>query len=137
MSASHTRSTRRNAAALLIAAVLALGGPAAFAQLKSQERLTAPPPPGAAEATKDDNRIEADEPLPEILYDIAKLPPKVLATLKKILAAARSGDMDTMRAVIEESEIVPAFTFSDDKDPITYWKRIRGTEKAARCWRRS
>src|SRR5690606_803300 len=56
--------------------------------------------------------------------DIDSLPPKVRATLKRILGAARSGDMAAMRTVIEENELVPAFTFGADKDPIAYWKRI-------------
>jgi hypothetical protein len=125
LSVSPTPFTRIRAATLLAIGVLVLGGAAASAQPKSQERLGTPPSSGAAgDATKDDTRIDPGEPLPEITYDIDRLPPKVRSTLSRILGAARSGNLDSMRAVIEENELVPAFSFGDDKDPIVYWKRI-------------
>jgi hypothetical protein len=57
---------------------------------------------------------------PEIVTDLSRLPAPVARTRERILAAARSGDLQQLAALMKESS--PIFSFSDDKDPVAFWK---------------
>ncbi len=63
--------------------------------------------------------------------DIAKLPERVRAMYTSILEAARSGDMEEMRSVLEANELMPQVSFGGADDPIAYWKETSG-DKAGR-----
>lgn len=104
--------------------MLALGIAGTLGQSKTQERLGAAPEAESG-ADKDASRLDdSSEPLPEVIYDIDRLPAPVRDMLSRILRAARSGNLESLRTVIESNELVPAFTYSDAKDPIAYWKRV-------------
>ena len=59
---------------------------------------------------------------PEIITDIARLPPLVASTRQRILEAARSGDLQKLVTVMKSNETLPTFSPNDEKDPIAYWK---------------
>ena len=59
---------------------------------------------------------------PEIITDLARLPPLVASTRERILEAARSGDLQKLVTVMQSNETLPAFSLNDEKDPIAYWK---------------
>jgi hypothetical protein len=59
---------------------------------------------------------------PEILYDIEELPEPVRTTRDAILKAARSGDIENLRMVLERNELMPLVARTRPKDPIAFWK---------------
>ena len=56
--------------------------------------------------------------------DTAHLPEKVAAMRDAILSAARSGDIEALRPVVEWNELPPEVGAGKEPDPIAYWKRI-------------
>lgn len=60
--------------------------------------------------------------IPEVITDLARLPPAVARTRERILAAARTGDLQKLVAEMQATEPLPVFSFSDDKDPVAFWK---------------
>ncbi len=60
--------------------------------------------------------------LPEIVTSTAGLPPAVARTRERILAAARSGELTKLFAVMKQAPTIPVFSFSEDKDPVAFWK---------------
>jgi hypothetical protein len=61
-------------------------------------------------------------PAPAIITDLASLPPAVGRTRKRIMAAARTGDLQQIVAAMEMSDPMPVFSFTQDKAPIVFWK---------------
>ena len=61
-------------------------------------------------------------PLPEVHADPALLPEPVAAMRDAILDAARSGDIERMRPVIELNELTPLFAHGRVEDPIRHWR---------------
>ena len=59
---------------------------------------------------------------PEIITDLARLPPPVAQTRARILAAARTGKLDALLAVMQANETMPIFSLGDDKEPMLYWR---------------
>jgi len=60
--------------------------------------------------------------LPEIITDMTRLPAAVARMRERILAAARSGDLQKLAAVMQAGTAMPIFTFSDQDDPVAFWK---------------
>ena len=60
--------------------------------------------------------------VPEIITDLSRLPPPVARTRARILAAARSGELQQLAALMNET--TPIFSFTDDKDPVAFWKAV-------------
>jgi hypothetical protein len=74
--------------------------------------LVAPPP-----------EAPAPEPTrPDIVAEAARLPPQVARTRDRILAAARTGRLDALLAVMQASDAMPIFSLGADKDPLLYWR---------------
>jgi hypothetical protein len=73
---------------------------------KADAHVTAPNQPGA----------------PAIMTDLARLPEPVARTRARILAAARTGDLAKLVAEMKTGASMPVFSFSEDKDPIAFWK---------------
>lgn len=72
-----------------------------------------------------ENEIGDEEdsgPLPEVFYDDAVLPEAVLKTRNALLLAARSGDIEQLRPILQASEVKTLVSFGDETDPIAYWK---------------
>lgn len=60
----------------------------------------------------------------EFATDLASLPPVVLATRGRILAAARTGDLQKLVGLMHAGGDMPAFTHTSKQDPAAYWKEI-------------
>lgn len=58
---------------------------------------------------------------PEIAADLARLPPAVLRTRERILAAARTGDLQALLAVMRANGSMPIFSHTQKQDPSAYW----------------
>jgi hypothetical protein len=85
------------------------------------------PAPDASAVPPRDARVDLSagqrDPLPavpEIMTDLSRLPAAVARTRERILAAARNGDLQQVAALMQEAPAV--FSFSDDKDPIAFWR---------------
>jgi hypothetical protein len=65
-------------------------------------------------------------PLPAIHYGEDDLPEPVRKTRAAILEAARGGDIEALRAVLETSEMPPVLARGDIGDPITFLKESSG-----------
>ncbi len=71
--------------------------------------------------------VPADtSPLPEVHYGEEGLPEPVRKTRAAILEAARSGDIEALRAVLETSEMPPVLARGDVGDPIIFLKESSG-----------
>jgi len=77
-------------------------------------------PKASARAAKSATQTEGAGP--EIITNLSRLPPAVARTRERILAAARSGDLQQVLTLMQSNETMPVFSLSDDKNPITYWK---------------
>ena len=54
--------------------------------------------------------------------DLSHPPPAVLQTRQRILAAARTGDLQALLAVMQASGNMPIFSHTQKQDPTAYWK---------------
>jgi hypothetical protein len=124
---------RRPVFTLFAGALLLAAGAVAHAQIRVRTQPVRPPVPPAAA----DNRNDSDGPAftgtvptrkpetaPEIITDIARLPPAVARTRERILEAARSGRIEKLVAVMQSSEMMPIFSLNDEKSPLGYWKTL-------------
>ncbi len=82
-------------------------------------RLAPKPDPAASEAEKPESvtRVPAQ-------YDLTVLPDPVKRMLESMVVAAQSGDIETMRPVLESNELKPMVSAGAVDDPIAYWKRV-------------
>ncbi len=62
--------------------------------------------------------------LPTILRSEADLPKPVRDMRRRLIEAARSGDIEQLRAVMEEQPEPPSVSFGDPGDPIEYLKQL-------------
>lgn len=76
-----------------------------------------PDPAGKAEDT---SAQAADGP--KVLYDATALPEPVQRMLREIIIAARTGNIEAMRTVLESNELKPMVAAAHVADPIAYWK---------------
>src|SRR5215470_11191470 len=60
--------------------------------------------------------------MPEIITDLAQLPPPVARMRERILAAARTGRLEDLVAVMQANDPMPIFSLKDERDPTLYWK---------------
>jgi hypothetical protein len=89
------------------------------------ETIRPAPAPTPAIKFEADPHIAADSArvaAADISNDLSQLPPAVARTRERILAAARSGDLQKLVAVMQTSDPMPVFSFTEDKDPIAFWK---------------
>ena len=66
--------------------------------------------------------LAPSSPVAEIITDLSRLPPPVARTRERILAAARSGELQQLADLMNET--TPIFSFTDDKDPVAFWKAV-------------
>lgn len=113
---------------LFVLAVVASGGALAPINVRGQtvKAPDASPPAQPSQtgvaggADKGKGHIVAPSTVPEIITDLSRLPAPVARTRERLLAAARSGDLQQLAALMTAS--APIFSFTDDKDPIAFWK---------------
>lgn len=70
--------------------------------------------------------LEAPLALPEVQIDLSALPAPVRATRDAILKAARTGDIERLRPVLEANEVPPTLSFGGYIDPIDFLKQSSG-----------
>jgi hypothetical protein len=96
--------------------------PDALVQALSTE---APASEESSSATEAGEAAEgADPDLPTILRSEDAMPEPVRETRQKLMEAARSGDMERLRALMEAQPEPPSVSFGDPGDPIEYLKRL-------------
>ena len=103
---------------LLIVSGGAFGVMSVRGQGSKPPEIAEPPPtePRQQSADKSKGHIAAAE----IITDLSRLPAQAARTREKLLAAARSGDLQQLAALMSDS--LPIFSFTNDKDPIAFWK---------------
>lgn len=112
----------------LLALALMAGAPA-LAQTTVRTETIRPPAkpeaPNAAPAVTGTIPAQSTKPAapPEIITDLSRLPVAVARMRERILAAARSGDLQQLVAVMQSNATMPVFSFSNEKDPAEYWRR--------------
>jgi hypothetical protein len=68
---------------------------------------------------------DPDEPVPEVQYDLSKLPEPVRRTHDLLLEACKSGDVEKLRPLIATGENGTQLSFGGvDGDPIAYLKNL-------------
>jgi len=77
-------------------------------------------PPRDARVDLPAGQLDPRQAVPEVMTDLSRLPAAVARTRERILAAARNGDLQQVAALLQEAPAV--FSFSDDKDPIAFWR---------------
>jgi hypothetical protein len=112
---------------ILLTAALAGGAASAqdLAQNKVRTETIRPPAPGEQKFRNEGRVAPPDaitDKLPEIITNPARLPPAVARTRERILAAARSGELANLFAVMKEAPSLPVFSFAEDGDPIGFWR---------------
>ena len=114
---------------LIVLALIASGS--ALAPISLRGETATPPgssaPPSAepaqksaAGAEKSKGHITPPSPVAEIITDLSRLPAPVARTRERLLAAARSGDLQQLAGLMTDTS--PIFSFTEDKDPIAFWK---------------
>jgi hypothetical protein len=104
---------------LRLSAVLLLIGLPSFAAQSAPGSAPAP----AARTTPVETEAEGSSgsgaiALPDIQYDPGLLPERVRVMRDRILEAAKSGDPEKLRVVIESNEMPPSFSIGEETDPI-------------------
>ena len=67
-----------------------------------------------------DGNVQSESP--EVIYDPSTLPDPVQHMLGEIVSAAQTGNLESMRAVLESNELKPMVAAAHVPDPIQYWK---------------
>jgi hypothetical protein len=116
---------------VLVLVLVAIGG--ALAPSDTRGQAIKPPaaaspfeptPPGQG-STADQGKghlspVPPSAGTPEIITDLSRLPAPVARTRERILAAARTGDLQQLAALVNEA--MPVFSFTGEKDPVAFWK---------------
>jgi len=97
-----------------------LRGETAAAPDSSAPLPTEPAPKSDAAAEKGKGHIAPPSTVAEIITDLSRLPAPVARTRDRLLAAARSGDLKQLAGLMTDT--LPVFSFTEDKDPIAFWK---------------
>ncbi|TIM08454.1 MAG: hypothetical protein E5Y62_14755 [Mesorhizobium sp.] len=72
-------------------------------------------------------QVDPDEPLPEVVYDLGKLPEPVRRMHDLIIGACRSGDIEKLRPLIGQGDAMTQLSLSEiEGDPITFLKGLSG-----------
>ncbi len=114
---------------LAVAAIVMAAGAAVDAQTRVHTEIVRPSE--SSPAFNADNHsdvvvtgtIPPPQGPPEAITDLAKLPPAVAHMRERILAAARTGQLEAVLAVMQSSETMPIFSLDGDRVPIAYWRR--------------
>jgi hypothetical protein len=80
--------------------------------------------PGPGPASPSDGTAK----LPQVNYGEEGLPRPVARLRAQILDAARTGDVERLRPVIEANEVPPTFSFAGTSDPIAHLKEASGDD---------
>jgi hypothetical protein len=80
----------------------------------------------------DSDAIDVPDParagLSDIRYDVEALPPAVAQTRRRLIEAARTGDIEALRPVFGAQKGAPVTGFSAVEDPVAHLKRQSGDD---------
>ena len=72
-------------------------------------------------------RVDPNAPLPEVVYDLGKLPEPVRRMHNLIVEACKSGDIEKLRPLIGSGDSATQLSLADiDGDPVTFLKGLSG-----------
>ncbi len=100
-----------------------------LAQSPAQAGVAEPAPESGTLARKPESaasepeKPESATPVPA-QYDLTVLPDPVKRMFESMAVAAQSGDIETMRPVLESNELKPMVSAGAVDDPIAYWKKV-------------
>ena len=81
----------------------------------------------AGEGAVTSPRVDPNAPLPEIVYDLGKLPEPVRRMHDLIVEACKSGDIEKLRPLIGTGDAMTQLSLTDiDGDPIAFLKGLSG-----------
>jgi hypothetical protein len=84
-------------------------------------------PPQSADPARPE--FDPDEPLPQIEYDLTKLPAPVRDLHDKLVAAAKAGQLEGVRPLLKTGEAATQLSLAGtDNDPIAFLKSLSGDE---------
>ena len=90
----------------------------------------APAAPDEETAPDDGSQADPNAPLPEVVYDLARLPEPVKQKQQALVEACKSGDIERLRPLIETGENGTQLSFGGvDGDPIKYLKELSGDDQ--------
>lgn len=80
-------------------------------------------------APDDGAQVDPNGPLPEVFYDLAKLPESVRTKHQAIIDACKTGDVEKLRPLLDTGENGTQLSFGGvDGDPIAYLKELSGDD---------
>lgn len=92
-------------------------------QAPEQVDPTAPAENGSAARPN----VEPNAPLPEVFYDLGKLPEPVRRMHDLIVEACKSGDIEKLRPLVGQGDSMTQLSLTEmDSDPITFLKGLSG-----------
>ncbi|ADZ71748.1 hypothetical protein [Polymorphum gilvum] len=69
--------------------------------------------------------------VPKVQYDTDGLPKPVARMREQLIEAARSGDLERLRMVLEANEVMPTLSFTEIDDPIEFLRNSSGDPDGA------
>jgi hypothetical protein len=78
--------------------------------------------PAFAQGTAQLSQVKGDAARTEPISDLSRLTDKARAMRARILAAAKTGDLGKVAAVMQSNEMMPVFSFGGERDPVEFWK---------------
>jgi hypothetical protein len=121
------RSLMPRSLPVLLAMLLAAGG-GAIAQVRVRTETIRPPSPALPyDQLTPGTPQDATEPPapagdPDVITDLARLPPAVAGMRERILKAARSGDPQKLVALMQAGGKMPEFSHTQRLDPTAIWR---------------
>lgn len=71
--------------------------------------------------------LDTEGPLPEIVYDLSRLPEPVARMRSLLVEAAKTGDIEKLRPLIGKGDAMPQLSFTEvEGDPIAFIKGLSG-----------
>jgi hypothetical protein len=125
---------RRFAFAVTGLAVLLGAAPALAANDTTQDAPGKPPSittqtPTTAVTPPDSDDNAASQAIPQVSYGDADLPPPVKELRQKLLAAIKTGELESLRPIITANGVTPELSGGDSDDPIATLKLLAGDPK--------
>jgi hypothetical protein len=125
---------RRFAFALSGLAALLMGATSSFAANDATQNVPGSPPSVSTQTptvtvTPPSSDDSADAQAPQVFYGEDGLPPPVKELRRKLIAAIKTGELESLRPIIEANGATPELSGGDSDDPIATLKLLAGDPK--------